>query len=618
MRLRLTILFVFIAIGVNGQIRELPLVKSKLSKRASSVASTQNEITQPLPFWDDFSTSYLFPDSTKWFASEDVRISNSTAISAPTLNVAVFDGVDGNGAPYDANTLISGKADSLTSQFIDLSTLMADQADSVYLSFFWQLNGRGELPEEGDSLTLSAKNSAGEWITIWSMLGGVDNETEDFQQVLLQIDQSYWHSEFQIKFQAYGNLTGAFDTWLVDYIFLNKSRFENDIAYLDRALTRRPSFLTAPYTAMPTEQFFSDPNKYVAQTNSEFYNLNSFFQPILYSTIVTDQVTGQEIERLNDNVLAIPLPGAFERREFDSPALNPSLLDSDADSLLLETSYFIRSGDTYFIEEINGTDTTFAFNVDYRINDTVKMVTVIDDYFAYDDGEPDFAAGINQRGGQLAYRFFAEERALLTHIDINFPFVQQAGEPIELFVRSELDNNPESILFQDSYGVLRPESIGDLRAYQLDTPIFVQDTFFIGFAQATNEFLAVGLDKNNDTGSEMFFNVSGQWRPNEFVEGSFLMRPRFDKEIAANFNPSGGEAREIIDVFPNPSTGRFYIAADVNSLEVYDNYGNRQLFSTEEKDRGVWVDLSRNKNGIYLLKFFSNGKPVAKRVVLQN
>ena len=156
--------------------------------------------------------------------------------------------------------------------------------------------------------------------------------------------------------------------------------------------------------------------------------------------------------------------------------------------------------------------------------------------------------------------------------------MQQAGEPIELFVRTELDNDPKSVLFQNSYGVLRPESIGDLRSYQLDSPVFVQDTFFIGFAQATNEFLAVGLDKNNDTGSEMFFNVSGQWRPNEFVEGSFLMRPRFDKDIAANFKRSGEEAREIIDIFPNPSSGRFYIATEVNSLEVYDNYGNQQPF----------------------------------------
>ena len=328
-------------------------------------------------------------------------------------------------------------------------------------------------------------------------------------------------------------------------------------------------------------------------------------------------MSGQEIQKLNDNVLALPLPAAFERRTFNSPALNTSLLDPNADSLLLETSYFIRSGDTYFIEEINDTDTTFAFQVDFRVNDTVKMVTVIDDYFAYDDGEADFAAGINQRGGQLAYRFVANERALLTHIDINFPFVQQAGEPIELLVWSDLDNNPESILFQNSYGVLRPEGINDLRSYELDSPVYVQDTFYIGFAQATNEFLGVGLDKNNDSSTNMFYNVSGEWRPNEFVTGSFLMRPRFDKEVAANSNGSGGDAVPLIEVFPNPSEDRFFIAAPINQLEVYDNYGHRRPYLMEKVDGGVWIDLSKNKNGIYLLKFLNGAKPEAKRVILK-
>lgn len=600
-----------------AQIVEIPLSRSKMVDTKTSRGPQPESSHTPLalPFWDDFSTSSLFPDTTKWLLADNVRISNSTGIKAPTLNAAVFDGVDGFGAPYNPTTLINGKTDSLTSQYIDLSQLETSQRDSVFLSFFWQLNGRGELPEEGDSLTLSAKNAIGLWETIWSINGGVDNENEEFEQVLLRIPPRFWSAEFQFKFQAYGNLTGKFDTWLVDYIFLNKSRSPVDIAYLDRALTRRPSFLTGPYTAMPTEQFFSDPSKYVVTTNSEFYNLNSVFQPVLYSTIVTDLITGNEIERLNDEVLATPLPGAFERREFTSPALDPSRLDPQADSLQLETKYFIRSGDTYFIESIKGNDTIFAFNVDYRVNDTVRMVTVIDDYFAYDDGEPDFAAGINQRGGQLAYRFYAEERALLTHIDINFPFTEQAGQPIQIFVRDELNNNSESLLYQNSYSILRPEEIGDLRAYQLDSPVFVQDTFFIGFAQATNEFLAVGLDKNNDTGGEMFYNVSGTWEKNQFVNGSFLMRPRFDKNIASS-GQQGGEARVDIEIYPNPSNGRFYISGEVKNLEVFDNYGNKRLFTTDPRDRGTWVDLSRNKNGIYLLKFLSNGKPVAKRVIL--
>lgn len=581
--------------------------------------SHSNHTPLPLPFWEDFSTSSLTPDQSRWINSENVRISNSTGINAPSLNVAVFDGVDALGTPYNANTLINGKSDSLTSAPIDLSELGAEQADSVYLSFFWQLNGRGELPEQEDSIVLEAKGPSGQWQRLWSLRGGFDNESEEFQQVLVKITPDLWHAEFQFRFQSYTNLTGPFDTWLIDYIFLNKSRSTLDIAYLDRALTRQPSFLTSPYTAMPTEQFFSNANKYVVETNSEFYNLNSVFQPIQYSTVVRDLVTGTQIEVLNDEVLANPLPGAFERRTFDSPALNHALLDQNADSLFLETSYFINSGDTYFIENIDtNNDTTFAFHVDYRVNDTVKMTTMIHDYFAYDDGEPDFAAGINQRGGQLAYRFFAEERALLTHIDINFPLAQQAGQPIQLFVRNELDNNAESLLYQSSYSVLRSDELGELRSYALDSPVYVQDTFFIGFGQATNEFLAVGLDKNNDSGSEMFYNVSGRWQANEFVEGSLLMRPRFDKEIALNPPGAAGEVAPDVQVFPNPSQGRFYVAGEATEIQVFDNYGNQQNFTIDQRNRGVWIDLSKNKKGIYLLKFFIEGKPVAKRVILSN
>jgi len=621
LRLAFTILFLGLSLLVHAQLIEIPLTykNTKPAVKQRTYVSESTHALQTLPFWDDFSTSSLWPDAEKWVNSDNVRISNSTGINPPTLNVAVFDGVDAFGNPYNANSLINGKADSLTSSFIDLSQIGPDQADSVYLSFFWQLNGRGELPEVADSLVLEAKGPDGNWQRLWSLQGGFDKESDEFRQELIKIEQGLWHAEFQFRFQAYTNLTGPFDTWLIDYIFLNERRSTLDIAYLDRALTKRPSFLTAPYTAMPTEQFFSNGNNYVVETNSEFYNLNSIFQPIQYSTIVTDLVSGNEIQTLNDEVLANPLPGAFERRTFDSPPLNPSLLNPNADSLLLETRYFINSGDTYFIESIDSNnDTIFAFNVDYRVNDTVKMVTVLDDYFAYDDGEPDFAAGINQRGGQLAYRFFAEERALLTHVDINFPLAQQAGQPIELFVRNELDNNPESVLYQNSYSVLRSESIGDLRSYALDTPIYVQDTFFIGFAQATNEFLAVGLDKNNDSGSEMFYNVSGRWQPNEFVEGSFLMRPRFDKELATTFPGQTGDAAPDVSIFPNPTNGRFYIAGNVDAIEVFDNYGNQQNFNLDKRQRGVWVDLSKNKKGIYLIKFFIDGKPVARRVILSD
>ncbi len=618
MKTRLIILLWILGSVAFGQIIERPLPNKQRNKPNEILFATQqSQSVLTLPFWDDFSTSGQIPDTDKWVNSENVRISNGIGKNAPTLNVAIFDGVTASGSPYNATSLINGATDSLISQVIDLGVLGFDQRDSVYLSFFWQINGNGELPDAEDSLVLQFKEPSGRWQSVWNQTGGVENESDEFEQVLLQVGREYHHDGFQFRFRSFSRLAGPFDTWLIDYVYLNDSRHANDIAYLDRALTRKPSFLIGPYSAMPTEQFFADPEKYLIETDAEFLNLNSFFQPVQFSTIVKDIVNDVELERLNDQTVANPLPDAFERRVFTSPPLSASSIDRNADSLLLETSYFINSGDNFLIESINpGVDTIFSESVDYRINDTVKVVTVIDDYLAYDDGDPDFAAGINQAGGQLAYQYFAETRALLTHIDINFPFVQQTGEPISIYVWSQLDNEANSILYQNQYAVLRSNEIGELRAYQLDTPIFVQDTFYIGYQQATNEFLAVGLDKNQDSGDKMFFNVSGEWRENETVNGSFLMRPRFDKATAAIFVPGQTVITPSVTVFPNPSNGAFYIEGEVNQLRVFDNWGQAKTIRTREEDNGVWVDLSENKKGIYLLKFLRQGKVVTKRVIL--
>ena len=611
--------FLCINLLSQGQIIEVPLPVQNSGKSQIQPRASQATQVLSLPFWDDFSTSGFVPSTQLWQSPENVRVSSSIGINAPTLNVAIFDGVGANGSPYDANSLINGATDQLTSQPINLANLPASQQDSVFLSFFWQVTGHGELPDENDSLALQFKTANDTWESVWSTRGGKDLETGEFFQQLVKVPSRFFHDSFQFRFQAYSRLSGAFDTWLLDYVYLNDSRHPDDIAYRDRALTRRPSFLTAPYSAMPTEQFFANPSRYLIETHAEFYNLNSEFQPIQFSTVVRDLVANEEIEVLNDNKLANPLPGAFERRTFTSRALNASNLNALADSLWLETTYYIRSGDNYFIEDINpGVDTTFNTNIDYRLNDTVRIVTVLDDYLAYDDGEPDFAAGINQRGGKLAYSFSLEQKALLTHIDINCPFVQQAGQPIEQMVWSRLDNDPESVLFRSSYSVLRPATIGELRSYKLETPIFVQDTIYIGFEQATNEFLAVGLDKNTDTGNRMFYNVSGQWRENEYVRGSFLMRPRFDKTIAANTPGSEAAPNEPIKVYPNPTEGVVFIEGELSQLQVYDNWGQEASYQLSTVTNGVRVDLSMNKKGIYLLRFRQGGKVSYKRIILKD
>lgn len=628
MRKLILISFLFAAFQAFGQITERPLPNRPTGPPKTGngkiVQAVEDSEPTGLPFWDDFSLANVTPSPLKWQSGQNVRISNGTGIAAPTINAALFDGVDANGVAYDPTSLLNGATDSLVSRTINLFTGFdrIGQADSVYLSFFWQVNGIGELPDSEDSLVLQFKAANGEWISQWSQTGGVDNETGNFQQELIKVTSDYFHNNFQFRFRSFSRLAGAFDTWLVDYVYLNEGRYPGDIAYPDRALTRKPSFLIGPYTAMPIEQFFANPGEYVQETTTEFLNLNDAFQPVQYSAVVRDTVADMVVEVLNDETVASPLPGAFERISFTSPAIDPANLDSSKDSLILETTYFIKSGDNFFIEEIRpGNDTVFVEAIDYRINDTVRIVTHLDDYLAYDDGEPDFAAGINQSGGKLAYQFAVEERALLTHIDINFPFIQQTGEPIEVMVWHDLEvgSTEDSVLFQDPFSVQRPDYIGQLKAYQLDTPIYVQDTFYIGFSQATNEFLAVGLDKNTDSGNRMFFNVDGRWRENEFVHGSLLMRPRFDKEIAENFVEGKAAGPTLsLDIFPNPTTGIVRIPGPVDGLKLFDSFGKQPAFKLEEDEEGYLMDIGLNKKGIYLLRVIRDGRTFTRRIILKN
>ena len=60
-------------------------------------------------------------------------------------------------------------------------------------------------------------------------VGGVDNESEEFQQELIKVERPLFHDEFQFRFRSYSRLAGPFDTWLVDYIYLNDSRYPGDI-----------------------------------------------------------------------------------------------------------------------------------------------------------------------------------------------------------------------------------------------------------------------------------------------------------------------------------------------------------------------------------------------------
>ena len=112
-----------------------------------------------LPFFDDFSHSNLYPDSTKW-TDNNAFVNDGFPLCPPNRNGVTLDVLDANGRVYDFAISNAFVAEYLTSVRIRLDSIMEPDpraltpADSVYLSFYYQPQGNGNPPETQDSLVL--------------------------------------------------------------------------------------------------------------------------------------------------------------------------------------------------------------------------------------------------------------------------------------------------------------------------------------------------------------------------------------------------------------------------------------------------------------------------------
>jgi len=625
----LFLLFIFLLPLTHTSQAQTPGLKivpipHKIEKPGKQVQNLRTQAagdTISLPFWDDFSqvqqdnngeTAY-FPDTAKWMPSgQDVLINFTSGINPPTLGVATFDGVNAFGIPHNpGNPDATGLADSLLSRPINMGAVPESERNSVFFSFFWQFKGLGEFPDEEDSLRLQFKNNEGEWITQWSQGGNLEITDEFVQEIFPVNDEAYFYNGFQFRFQSFGRLSADFDVWHVDYVFLNYNRTPGNTVYLDRgALTRLPTSIFKDFTAIPINQFKTNPAKFIDSTTSEVINLETadLEQNTPYTSLIRNKFSREIIEIMDDTV---NLFVKGQRREIivASP-IDYTLLNLDIDSIYLETEINVNSGDEFLIKDASSTDTTFFESVNYRVNDTARATSVLHDYYAYDDGSAEVGAGVNQNSGKLAYRFIVEEPDTLTHIDIYFPITaSQNSVPITLFVWRDLDKEGEEVILTEAeFTVRKPARINEFSSYQLPSAI-VNDTFYIGYQQSTTDFLAVGLDKNTNSGDKIYFNVTGSWQKNEEIQGSLMMRPRFENDaivgIEDELPPLPDDRKSFsLTVYPNPNTGQFQVKGAFTDLVIRDILGKKIAYTHTKINTGLHeIFLNTPRPGIYLVSF---------------
>ena len=172
-------------------------------------------------------------------------------------------------------------------------------------------------------------------------------------------------------------------------------------------------------------------------------------------------------------------------------------------------------------------------------------------FYSYDDGKAEYAAGLNQKNSELVLEYFTYTSDTLTHIQILFP------ETIE----NSYSQNIELVIYKnisDESTKLRSQNVSisydnfNLNTYELENPLIVEDTFYIGFKQFESNFLAVGLDKNNNTSDKIFYKVDNQWEQNDIIKGSLMIRPLFNNSdlIISGINEKKSDRRNYN--FPKP------------------------------------------------------------------
>jgi hypothetical protein len=606
-----------------GQIQLKPLKsinEPRSNGRIDQVFNTLN-----LPFWDDFSQSRNVPDSLLWESGNSVFVNNNLAIHPPSQYVATFDGTNMSGNPYALNSLFNGAGDSLVTHPIDLSQIAPSKRSQVLLSFYWQLLGRGEIPELEDSLAVMFWSIDSTWVlqdlypedeTLFSLVGGLDQLNLDadslpsFQQIIIPVSGSeFYHPSFKVKFQSFSSLNGIYDTWNLDYIYLNENRNSDDFSHQDRTLSAAPSLLFSPYYEIPLTQYLSDPSNYITPQYTTANNLYGLPSPLEYVHSLTNQTNGNAIS--TGSVALFRLSALETGRKVEGLGMEVSLINIEDDSALIESTFTYNTGDKFLYEQITTEGDTLFSNTNLRANDTLRQYYQLNDHYAFDDGTADFAAGINFMTGKLAVRFVVNEPDTLTGMKINFPSVNPSsnGKGLELMVWDGLLDS--GVLHRQSFQIVNNDR-QDFNEIVFSQNIYVKDTIYIGFKQFTEDYIGIGFDKDNPLGMDAIFSNTGtEWEQNTRLQGALMIRAVFGK--VTNSILGTPENKLEAHIYPNPSDGLIHIS------DTYDHYFLYNLSGKMIADGGFnsTLDFRTYPKGIYLLNLQYGSSLITQKILIE-
>lgn len=577
----------------------------------------------------DIATIYFatMPSNVNWI--DNYAWWNTTSPIEPiSIGVATLDGLNQFGLPYNKTvTNAYGKADELTSKPIDLSFLGV--SDDVFLSFFYQAGGMGDLPNPEDSLVVELKGADDIWKWAWSTDG---NASTDFVQVYIPIFKTTFDSlifantEFQFRFRNYASLSGNNDLWNIDYVRLDKNRQPNTLDTVIRDVAMLydfPNYLEN-FSMLPWKQMEA--------------GADQFIDTIRIPVRDNGQVEG---------LVAGNFPLGIKVANYNVSDTNIIFLDtlSSFNTVLGNEikNHEILPFTNFTLPTITNTDSLY-FNAEMILgavnrnlllaNDTIRNEILFHNVLAYDDGSAERAYGVSGGGTEVkrfALEFNIAAQDTLAAIQIHFSnidvnvdnlvFSLYAWDSLEIGT-PQVDDTMKYVL--GSIENKKPDYIdykNGFATFVFNEPIIVSDKFYIGYSQTDNRNLQIGYDMNSIKGREhMYIFTANTWKASSIsLSGSPMIRAILDGDypIPTTTAINTVNKTEFIKVYPNPASSQLNLEMppSLNNyvVRVFDFAGKLLLV---ENNTQV-IDVSRFTKSIYLLQIedINTGKNYSSRFV---
>ncbi len=573
--------------------------QQKVNKRITALS---------LPFFDDFYQQEIYPNISLW-QDNFVFINTTYPKETVTVGVATFDGTDANGKPYNsaASPTATFPADKLTSNSIDLSGLTADS--NVYLSFYYLRGDFGETPSApNDLITVQFLDTAGNWNVIWQKTA---DAIVKMRQVFIKVDSPYLYNNFQFRFQSYGNVTGANDTWHIDYVKLDKNRdtvAERNIK--EMAYEFLPPSLLKRYYVMPYNQFdtldLADSVSVFVKNNfiNSTTDIRDFYEANVINTstnISTFNGPSRDFGPLTENEI--------KYSKFNIPT------NIVADTVVVKVDYHFDVS-----AEAGESAKVLA-------NNAVTHHQIFSNYLAYDDASAERGYWVEALDNyKMAVKYGIRKPDTLQAIKLQvFPvYVDNSKATFSICVwknfRLRGIYSDNDLIYKQSglkitdlfpeYGVdtLNNFYYAPIRQQYLlngaTFPLIVSDTIAIGLTVDNKESLVIGFDRNNNRSQYNFYvdNVT-KWTQST-IDGTMMINPVLGKVLPGYLTPVNEIKSKNYDVkiYPNPAKEQLFIDGikERSLIEIFNINGS--LIKQIELSQSNYIDIRELPVATYVIR----------------